>query len=206
MKDGGTANITESIVFERRQVHWRRGWWIKDELRGQLLLAGRNLHRVIRGSAVWHEGTQIILGTFRPSPPAKKKIPHDISFNFYLLCASVNRFDLLCSFLQLRLVTTTLGSILKVIVPSSSFSLNILRGWSAGSPIYTRQSWCKARHQSPSVSHTCTHRCSQSSFDIYVIDCSNEVPLVCIGLTRQIIVGYLNGWRLPYSFLRHPLR
>lgn len=112
--------------------------------------------RVIRGSAAWHEGTQIILGMFSPGKSTAVLNCIDILFFFFLLlfalkclwiCLTFNFFFLFFSFgpfLQLRSVTTTLGSILKVTAPNSSFSRNTRRSWSAGLRTYTRQSWCKS--------------------------------------------------------------
>lgn len=188
--------------LSRRRFLQRRGWWIKDGLPGQLLLAERNRHQghPRRCSVAWRNTTNP--GHVQPVLTSKianvPKTHHDVRFNFGCLGVCLN-FS--CSLLQLRLVITTQGSILKVTAPSSSSSLNIQRSWSGGSLIYTRLSWCKKpllgvlalSHTAPSdCGPTCGPIKSQTSFDLYVIDCSNELPLACIGLARQIIVGHLS--------------
>lgn len=84
----GTASITEAPCLSRG----RSSGGGADELKMGCLVSSSSQRglgvRVIQGSAVWHEGTQIIPGMFSLSPLAKAPRllkTADVGFNFYLL-------------------------------------------------------------------------------------------------------------------------
>lgn len=84
--------------------------------------------RVIPGSAVWHEGTQIILAMLSVSALAKTAACRH-HLNFYLHCIPeyINISLFSPCLLQLRSVITTPGSTLKVTAPNFSSFLNTRR-------------------------------------------------------------------------------